>query len=206
MSTSTPVKTAGTVLLTTQQIQSNTVVVGSAVDLSGKLAAQIFVNAGRVPTGSLVSGNAPVFTLQGLSGGTNWVPIYTWTTANHIYVANAQTMTSNAAAGAVTLQLSAALGSALSAPILVYDSATPANSEWTWQQQASTNPTLNQSLANAHNSGSGILVSHAEQWSFPIDTSGITSVRFVVNNVWNAVAAPYMVQATINTLDNITTV
>jgi hypothetical protein len=206
MSTSTPSKTLGTALLATQTLQSNSVVVGGAVGTTTAFAAQINVNAGRYTT--LVSGNAPVFQIQALHGaGADWVPIYTWTTANHIYAPLAQTVQSNAAAGATSVQLSLALASALSTPVLVYDQSNGAHSEWNWQQMASTQPTLMQSLQTGHTGGVGgaILVSHAEQWSFPIDLTGITSIRFVANNIWNAVAQPYIVSAKMNTFDNITT-
>lgn len=205
MTTTTLVKTAGTVLLTAQTVQSNAVVVGTAVDVSAKLGAQVFVNAGRVP-GSLASGNAPVFQIQGLADtGSEWAPIYTWTTANHIYAPTAQTLNSNAAAGAVSVQLSAALGSNLSNPMLIYNSANPALSEFNQAQVTSTATALNNSLTGAQTAGVAIGVSHAEQWSFPIDVTALTRVRLVVNNIWNAVAQPYLVSAKINTTDNATT-
>lgn len=205
MTTSTANKTVGTTLLTTQLVQSNAVVVGPEVSMSNKFAATVFARVSRTPA-SLGSGNAPVLQIEGRSNATSgWVPIYTWTTALHTVAPNQQTFTSNAAAGAVSVQLSAALGSALSSPLCIYNSATPANSEWNWQRQASTNPTLNNSLANAQTTAVSVAISHAEMWAIPLDVSTFNHIRLVVNNIWNAVAAPYVANAEVTTFDSVNT-
>lgn len=205
MSTTTVTKTEGTVLLTTQVCQSNAVVTGAAVDVSTKLGpAMAFVRYGRTTIGSTA---APVFMLEGRSDNSNgWVPIHTWTTAYHGQAALAQSLQSTAAAGATSIQLSAALGSALSTPIVIYNSATPANSEWNWQNMASTQPVLNWSLYGAQTASVAIALSYAEMWAIPVDLGGLKAIRLRVSNIWNAVAQPNIVSAQIVTADSASTV
>lgn len=194
-------KTAGTSLLAATVVQSNTVTQGSAVDVTKKIAGAVVVRMGRTTTVSL---NAPVFNIEASpsGNGNDWVPIYTWTTALHGTPATARTLSANAAAGATSIKMvTGALGSCLSTPVFIWNSVT-ANSEWNWFASNVQDPTLRWSLNNSQSSADVLNVtSFAEQWAIPVDLAGITSIRVTVDNVWNAVAVPIVVQATLVTTD-----
>lgn len=208
MTTTNLNKTVGTTLLTTQAVQSNAVQVSDAAGMTGKFAATVYVRAGRFGTATaLGSGNAPVFRIEANSNANGgWVPIYTWTTENHVFAPTLETITSNAAAGATAIQFTGAgsLGSALSTPIIIYNSATPANSEFNWiQGPGLTNrPAVRASLENAQTALVAVAITHAEMWAIPVDVSTFNQIRLVVDNIWNAVAQPYIVHAHVTTHDS----
>jgi hypothetical protein len=193
-------KTAGTSLLAggvaAALVQSLTVVQGSATDVSKKIAGTVYVRMGRTTTISLTG--APVFNIEGSPSGNggDWVPIYTWTTALHGTPATARTLSANAAAGATSIKMATgALGSCLSTPVFFYNSVV-ANSEWNWFASNVQDPTLRWSLNNGQSSADVLNVtSFAEQWSIPVDFTGMSTIRVTVDNVWNGVTSPVVVSA-----------
>jgi hypothetical protein len=57
-------------------------------------------------------------------------------------------------------------------------------------------PTLRWSLNNGQSSADVLNVtSFAEQWSIPVDFTGLSTIRVTVDNVWNGVTSPVVVSA-----------
>ena len=196
MSTTTITRTIGSALLTTQQITSNTIVAGGVFSLNGAIGARINVRYARCVAGSH---GATVFRLEaGDSSGSVWTPVYTWTTGLHGLAAVLQSLQSNAAAGATTVQTSISLNAALSSPIAIVNTGDYSKTEWNYQLRGSTNAPLLNSLVNAQTAQTAQMTSYAEMWSIPIDTTGISTVRLVVDNIWNAVASPVVASASIS--------
>lgn len=211
MTTTTFNKTENVTLLTCQNVGSTGaaagagIVLGTGLDVSAKMNAMLNVYHVRTSSGS--NTGQTLYRLEHSPNGATgpWVPVVTWTSGFGNSIANMQTLNSNAAAAATTIQLSAALGSALSNPIGIYNAATPALSEINYQQMASTNPTLNWSLTGAQTAGVAIATSYAEMWSIPLDLSAVTMIRLTVDNVANAVTQPVNVKADLVFADSLNT-
>ena len=194
-------KTVGTVVQAMTLVQSLTKVISAAVDVSKKLAGTVHVKFGRT---AAASHGATVFAVENdpVGDGTSWQPVYTWTTNLHGSAPTTRDLSADAAAGATGIKMATgSLNSANSTPIAIYNSTTPSKSEIGFLVKDQQDPSLSWSLNTLQSANAVHVYSFAETWAIPLDFAGMNSIRFVADNVWNAVASPILVQAVIVTTD-----
>lgn len=201
--TTTPVKTAGTSLLALTQQATAVVTVGSPVDVSGKLAARIFVKLGRTVATAL--GNDVLFRIEGsakASGNDEWVPIFTWTSANGKTASSSTTLNGATTAGNTTAIVTSATGIAAGDILYFRETGTPANSEWS-RVASMSGATVTFEEAQTRNHTNGINVADlGEMSTFDLDVSALARVRLVVDSASNASGQTVDVLAWITTLDS----
>jgi hypothetical protein len=207
MTTSTATKTQGGVLLAHTQQASGAVTVGSAVDVSAKFAAKVFVKMGRTVATAL--GNEVAFRLEAsakASGNDEWYPIYEWTSATGKTACNATTLNGATTAGNATSVLASGTGFTAGDKLYFRETGTPGNSEWS-RVQSIASATVTFEEVQTRNHTSGITVTdYAELFSLDVDCSAIGRLRLVVDSASNATGQVVDVIAWIITLDSIATV
>ncbi len=196
-------KTQGSTLLAFTQQASAAITVGSAVDVSTKLAATIYVKMGRTVTTAL--GNEVKFRLEASaksSGNDEWIPILQWTSTSGKTACNSTTLNGATTAGNTTSVLTSGTGFSAGAWAYFRETGTPSNSEWSRVLSLSSNtPTFEE--AQTRNHTNGITVSTlSEGWAFDIDCASICRVRLIVDTASAASGQTVDVQAIINTLDS----
>jgi hypothetical protein len=207
VTTSTPSKTQGTALLAHTQQATAVVTVGSAIDVSGKFAAQVFVKMGRTVATAL--GNEVTFRLEGSaksSANDEWVPIYVWTSQSGKTAASSTTVNDGAfTAGDTTFVVTSATGLAAGDALYLRETGTPANSEWVRVASVSgTTITMEEACTRSHTNGINV-ADLAESWSFSINVSAIGRIRLVVDSASNASGQTVDVIAWLVTLDSVST-
>ena len=184
--TTTSNTTLGTSLITLQAIAASTTVVGSEADVTGKLSADIYIHFARTTTSAPSVGvsfrveSCPVGTgTIGSNAESQWYPEFVYTTGITAAFSQTPSATSGAAltVGAITnfaAQDVCFVSSSSGSPTL-------ANSEWTRLKSAvSTTMTAEGSFKN--NYASGAIWNKAEIAKLgPIDLSGISRLRVVVD-------------------------
>lgn len=207
MTTSTLSNTTGTTLLAHTQLASAAIAVGSAVDVSGKLAALISVRAGRTVATALT--NELRFALQvSMDAGTDnddWVTRYEFTTGSGKTACNAPTLNGATSAGATTFAVSSATGIAKGDKLYLRETGTPGDSEWCEVKDISgTTVTPLAALTRAHTNGITItdLAEMPAPWTESL--AGVKYVRFIADGGTNTSGQTVDVLAVMNTLDNIT--
>ncbi len=175
-------KTAGTQILALQSVASNTVVVSSAVAVTSKLAATVFLHFGRGATTALTEGAELRIEAMSSSGGTTgtWFPIASFKTQTA--AANSSTsVTTSSASGQAVVSMSSTTGLAIENLVFILNT-TLANSEWQRVAvvTASTSITLEENLVNTQGTSSKVYNS-AEFYAAQIDCTAITQLRVVVN-------------------------
>ncbi len=208
MTTTTPNKTAGTALLAHTQQATATVTVGSAVDVSSKIAGRVFVKMGRSVTTALT--NEVKFRLEASaksSGNDEWVPIKEWTSSYGKTACNAPTVNDasfNAADTSFTI--SSATGIAAGDILYFRETGTPGNSEWC-RVSGVSGTTITLEEAVTRNKTNGITVTDlAEMWSFTVNLESTARIRLVVDTASAASGYTVDVIAWLTSLDTYGTV
>lgn len=206
MTTSTYANTTGIALLAHTQLASGSIVVGSPVDVAGKLAALISVRMGRTITNALT--NEVRFALQVAFDDSNdddWVTKYEFTSQTGKTACNGPTLSGGTSAGATTFSVSSATGIAKGDKLYLRETGTPADSEWCEVKDISgTTVTPYSPLTRAHTNG--ILITDLAEMPLPWTEvlAGVKRIRFVADAGLNTSGQTVDVVATMNTLDSIT--
>lgn len=181
-------KTAGTEVLALQSVASNTVLISSALDVSTKLAATIFIHFGRRATTALTQ--AVEFRIEASSKSSadgHWYPIARFLTQTAAAESEAVSGTVSAGTNVITV---ASTTNLTVADLIYIDNGTIANSEWGRIKSVSTNTsvTIEDNLVNAQ-TGSTIY-DQAEMFVAQLDLTAISRLRLVVDadNTGQAVA------------------
>jgi hypothetical protein len=204
MTTTTLTKTQGGTLLAHTQQATAVVTVGSAVDVSTKMAAQCFVKLGRTVATALTNEvNFRIEASAKSSGNDEWFPVYQWTSTYGKTTANSSTVndaTFNAADTSFTI--TSATGIAAGDQLYFRETGTPANSEWSRVSAVSgTTITLEEAVTRGHTNGIAV-TDYAESWSIYIDCAAIGRLRLVVDTASAASGQTVDVIGWVVTLDS----
>ena len=182
-------KSAGTSLLSLQSIASNTVIVGSAADVSTKLAATVFIHFGRRATTALTEGVEFRIEASAKSSGDGfWWPLAVFKTA--IALAETEAVSGTVSAGTNIITV-ASTTNLVAGDIIFIDNTTIGNSEWGRIKSivANTSVTIEDNLANAQTGAT--IYDQAEMYAAQFDLTAVTRIRVVADgrNTGQAVAA-----------------
>lgn len=188
-------KTQGTSLLSLQSVAANTVALGSATDVSSKLAGTVFIHFGRRSATALTE--ACQIRVEGSaksSGDGFWFPLATFLTQTA--GPTQQSVNGTCASGQNVVAMTSTTGMsadwAATSPIgnIVYiDNSTIANSEWGRVKLVTSNTsiTIEDNLLNAQ-TGSTVWPS-AEVFMAMLDFTAVGRIRVVAyNNAGVAIA------------------
>jgi hypothetical protein len=189
-------KTQGTSLLALASIASNTVSVGSAVDVSTKLAATVFIHFGRRAATALTEGMEFRIEASAKSSGDGfWWPLAAFKTAIATSEAEAVSGTVTAGTNVITV---ASTTNLIAGDLIYIDNGTIGNSEWGRIKSISTNAsvTIEDNLLNAQTGAT--IYDQAEYFVAQLDLTAVGRIRVVADgrNTGQAVAAEaFMVTA-----------
>jgi hypothetical protein len=202
MSTTSPAKTTAQTLLSLQSVASNTVVLGSAIDVSAKLGAFIYLHFGRRAATALT--NNGFFRVEGspkTSGDGHWFPLATYSTATAACEAEAVSGTVNSGTNVITV---ASTTNLTAGDLIFVDNGTIGNSEWGRIKSISTNVsvTIEDNLVNAQ-TGATLYDAAEIPPPLPVDLSGVARMRVVFDGSGTGQAVAIEVEAVY--FDNVTT-
>ncbi len=192
-------KTVGSSLLTLQSVASNTVVLGSAIDVSTKYAAFIGMHFGR-RTASVLTTGAKI-RVEGStksSGDGFWFPLVEFQSL----IAAAESEAVSGTVGSGTNVITVASTTNLTVGDMIYiDNSTIANSEWGRIIAVSTNVsvTIEDNLVNAQTGST--LYDQAEMYSASLDLSAIGRIRLVAD--FSGTGQACAIEAVMNTADSL---
>lgn len=172
-------KTQGTGFFSLQSVASNTVVIGSAVDVSAKFAATVFIHFGRRATTALTLPMILRIEASSKSSGDgHWYPLRVLETGVATSESEAVSGTVNSGTNVITV----ASTTNLAAGDLVYiDNGTIANSEWGRVKSISANTsiTIEDNLVNAQTGAT--IYDQAEFYAVQLDLTAVGRIRFVAD-------------------------
>ncbi len=145
----TPSKTAAQTLLALQSVASNTVVVGTALDVSTKIAAVVHARFGRRTASALTTGmKIRIEASFATSGDNTWNPVAVFTSA--IAAASDEAVSGTVDAGTNVITVASTTG-LVAGDVIFIDNGTIANSEWGRIKSivADTSVTIEDNLVNA---------------------------------------------------------
>ena len=196
---STPSKTQGATLLALQAGSANAQIIGSELDVSGKLAGLAFIHFGR--TNSVTSvGRGVILRIEAAdksSGGNHWYPL--WSVETGVQVINSQ---NNVSSSGAALTLAGSLGFSASDVIVIAD-GTLASTEWARiKSMSGAVATMEETLGFSHSTGTSY--TGAQMFAAPLDLRGIGRLRLVADGMNHGVT--FLIEAYLNTLDSVGTV
>lgn len=198
-------KTQGTALISQAEIASGNVTVGSAVDVSTKIAGTVFLRFGRCATTAL----SQVFQFrieasEASSGDTPslWTPLVTY--SSQTVAVESEAVSSTASSGQAVVPV-ASTTNLVNTPdnngkLIFLRHGTPASSEWGRIKTVTSNTsvTLEENLVNAQTSST--IYAGAELWIAQLDFQAIGRIRVVADN--SATGQTVAVKATMVTADS----
>lgn len=203
MPTTTLNKTAGVNLLTHQAVTHPDTVKGSAVDVSTKMGATVFLFHASVEAAA--NTNPGTFRVEGsaaASGDEDWVTLAE--VAATISTADTEAMTATEPSGETVLAVASTTGFVAGDRLYIQDTGTLADSEWARCQEIVSNTSINliDGLTTGKDSAD-VIWNDADAWAIYVDLSGITRIRAVFQHE-GAVGANVHVKGTMVTLDSAT--
>lgn len=203
MTTATANKTLGGVLLAHTQQATAAVTLGSAVDVSTKFSARVFVSVGRTVATALT--NELNFRLEASaksSGNDEWYPLYPFTTANGKTACNATTLNGATSAGATTCVVTSATGYAAGDILYFRETGTPGDSEWARiKSMSGTTVTFEEALTRAHTNGITV-TDLGERLSYEVNLDNVGRIRLAVDSASSASGQTVDVLAWVTTFDS----
>jgi hypothetical protein len=201
MTTTTPNKTQGTSVLSLQSVAASSVALGSAIDVSGKLAGTVFIHFGRRSATAAGAGvNFRIEASSKSSGDGHWYPLATITTAFAACEAEAVSGTVNSGTNVITV----ASTTNLTAGDFIYiDNGTIANSEWGRIKSivANTSVTIEDNLVNAQTGAT--MYDTAEVYALQLDLLAVGRIRLVADG--SLFTQAFAVESHMVTADSYTT-
>lgn len=176
-------KTAGTTLAAWQDVATGSVVCGTALDVSTKLAATVFAFLGRNSSSAFTAG-WPNIRIEGsakASGNDAWVPLATFQPVIGASIA-ATTLNGAVSANASTFVVTSATNIAAGDIMFLGHTTDTTKYEIVRVKGVSgTTITPEENVTNAHDSGA-VASDQAETYSASLDLTGITRIRAVIDN------------------------
>jgi hypothetical protein len=182
MSTTTVNKTQGTALLAWQDIATANVVIGSAQDVSTKLAATVFAKLGRRSGTAFTAGWPNIrVELSGKSSGTDtWIPVAVFQPAVGATIVNT-TLNGAVSAGATTFVVTSGTNITAGDVLFLGDPST-ANYELVRVKSVSgTTVTPEEPVTYAH-ATAAIVTDQAETYVAQVDLTAVGRIRAVTDN------------------------
>ena len=192
-------KTVNTTVLSLQSIASNTVVIGSALDVSTKFSAFIGIHFGRRTASALTVGaRVRIEGSMKSSGDGQWYVLAEYQSAVAAAESEAVSGTVNSGTNVITVSSTTNL---IAGDLVYIDNGTIANSEWGRVKSISANTsiTLEDNLLNAQ-TGSTIY-DNAEIWTAYLDLSAVKRLRLVAD--FSGTGQACAIEAYMVTADNI---
>ncbi len=173
-------KTVNRTLLSLQSIASNTVVVGSAVDVSTLIVGTALIHFGRRTNAAFTT--APTFRIEmsaKSSGDGFWWPLAQFSPVLGTSL-TAQAVNGTVASGQNVITMTSTTNFAVG-DIIYIDNTTIANSEWGRVKTVTTNTsvTIEDNLVNAQTSST--VYRAAEMYPALLDLSAVTRLRLVAD-------------------------
>jgi hypothetical protein len=192
-------KTANTSLLGLQSIASNTVVLGTPVDVSSKFSAFFGIHFGRRATTALTVGaKVRIEGSYKSSGDGHWFPLVEFQSA--ISAAESEAVTGTVASGQKVITCASTTN--LTAGDLIFlDNGTIANAEWARIKSivANTSVTVEDDLVNAQTGAT--IFDNAELLAAAIDLSAVMRIRAVAD--FSQTGQACAVEVTMSTADSL---
>lgn len=194
----------GSLVAFTQQA-SGVITLGSAIDVSAKLAIAIYGRIGRSAATAFTNEMGFRFEVSPrASGNDEWYPKNTFTSLTCKTAAASTTLNGATTAPNTTFVVASATGIVAGSWLYFRETGTPANSEWVRVLSVSgTTITTEESMTRNHTNGIAI-TSLAEEFIYEYDVSAYGRVRLVVDTASNVSGVTADVVASIVTLDNMT--
>jgi hypothetical protein len=172
-------KTDGTSVLALQSVAASSVLISSALDVSTKFAASLFIHFGRrIATAAGAGVNLRVEASSKASGNGHWYPLAILTTDFQACEAEAVTGTVNAGATVITC----ASTTNLTAGDLIYiDNGTIANSEWARIKSISVNVSVTIEDALTFAQTGATMYDRAEMYAVQLDLTAVKRIRLVAD-------------------------
>ena len=192
-------KTQGTSVLSLQSVAANGVVISSAIDVSTKIAASIFIHFGRrAATASTAGARLRIEASSKSSADGHWYPLAMFETNFAAVEAEAVSGTVNAGTNIITV---ASTSNLAANDIIFIDNGTIANSEWGRIKSVVTNTsvTIEDNLVNAQTSAT--LYDGAEMYVANLRLESVGRIRVVVDG--SSFTQAFAVEAHIITTDAI---
>lgn len=176
-------KTVNTSLLAWQDIASAADVIGSAVDVSTKFAASVWVFIGRLTGTAFTAGwpNIRIEVSAKASGTDAWIPIATFQPAVGASIAST-TLNGAVSAAATTFVVTSATNIAAGDILFLGHTTTAANYELVRVKSLSgTTITPEEAVTNAHDTAA-VVTDQAEVYVAQIDLTAVGRIRAVADN------------------------
>lgn len=174
-------KTAGTSVLSLQTVTSGSVAISSAIDVSTKIAATLFVHFGREATTALTVGTQiRIEASSEASGGGYWYPLFIYT--SDVATSETEAVTGTVSSGTNVITV-ASTTNLTAGDIIFIQNGTIGNSEWGRIKSIVTNTsvTIEDNLANAQ-TGSTLFDQAQIFRAVEINCRALTRLRVVVDN------------------------
>ncbi|MFZ2641001.1 MAG: hypothetical protein WA117_08415 [Verrucomicrobiia bacterium] len=183
--------TQGTSILALQSIAHEGVVISSAIDVSTKLAATVFIRFGR-RSGSLFTTGWPNFRIEASAKSTGndaWLPLAMFqpsigTSYSGTSTIAARNLNGEHAAGATELLIKTAVTNLAAGDLIFIEASTFTDSEWARVRKVVTGTLkiyLEEGLVNTHQDDSAIY-DQAELFVAQLDLTAIGRIRVVADN------------------------
>ena len=198
-------KTQGTSLLTLQTVGSGEVVLGSATDVSTKLAATVYVHVGRTATTALTNGVK--IRIEGSSKSSldgHWYPLAEFITGTAASTTTA-TLTTGTTAGATTLPMTTTAGIVIGDKVYIREAGGETNSEFGRVKTVNTNTSVvieDGTLFN-HTITTTLVWSQAEMFTAQLDLTAVGRIRIVADAAYALSGQTTVVEAHMVTGDSI---
>lgn len=203
MTTTTPNKTQGTSILALQSVAASSVLISSAIDVSGKLEATIYIHFGRRNATAAGAGvNIRVEASAKSSGDGHWFPLASISTA--FAACEAEAVSGTVASGTNVIMVASTTNLA-AGDIIYIDNTTIANSEWGRVKSIVTNTsiTIEDNLVNAQTGAT--LYDSAEMYALTFtELLSIGRIRVVADG--SLFTQAFAIEVEMTTADSYTTV
>lgn len=198
-------KTQGTSLISLQTLATAAVIVGSAQDVSTKLAATVFIHVGRTATTALTNGvkiRVEASAKSSLNGF--WFPLAEFITAVTASTTTA-TLTTGTTAGDTTLPMTATAGIVIGDLVYIREAGGETNSEFGRVKTVNTNTSvvIEEGTLYNHTVTTSLVWSKAEFFAVQLDLTAIGRIRVVADAAYAASGQTTVVEAFMVTGDSI---
>lgn len=174
-------KTQGTSVLSLQSVASGAVLISSAIDVSGKIAATLFIHFGRRAAAALTEGvQFRIEASSKSSGDGHWYPLFIYT--SDIAAASDEGVSGTVNSGTNVITVASTTGF-VAGDIIYIDNGTIGNSEWGRVKSIVTNTsiTIEDNLVNGQ-TGATIYDQAQIFRAIDINCRAIGRLRVVVDN------------------------
>jgi len=202
----TPNKTGGGTLLSLQTCASGAVVIGSPVDISGKLEVSIIVHIGRTVATALTNpAKIRIEVSTEASGNDSWMSIAEFLSST-IASTTTATLTTGTSAAATTLPMTATAAILIGDIVYIREAGAETNSEFRRVITINTNTSIvvEEGCTYAHTITTTKVWSKADYWPVKIQVGSYMRMRMVVDCAYALSGQTIVAEGKYSLLDSIT--